>query len=46
MAEDDKFQCTNCNLDKSLSQRCILFEQIFNKSITKAYLSKLNKNAI
>ena len=30
------------NLDKSLSQRCELFEKQYNKTITKAYLSKLN----
>lgn len=29
------------NLDKSLSQRVILFQEQFNKTITKTYLSKL-----
>jgi transposase len=31
------------NLDKSLSERVILFQTQFNKTITKAYLSKLSK---
>lgn len=32
------------NLDKSLSDRVILFHNKFNKTITKAYVSKLIKN--
>jgi hypothetical protein len=31
------------NLDKSLGERCKLFEQQFNKTITKTYLLKLKK---
>jgi hypothetical protein len=33
----------NFNLDKTLSERVILFKKEFNKTITKAYISKLSK---
>ena len=32
------------NLDKSFGERCMLFQKQFNKTITKTYISKLQKN--